>query len=360
MPDAQGSEKVLDVLRTMVRVTMMRGAQTGGVVTYARSRRGDSRLATRGVRSRVVNGKRTDLSKLVTSALRRSQRVAALTSGLLEDAARLYCGHTRFATSSKATFDGTHPHQWTPPKVLEVYTGFGGGGALVPTTQPVEVYICHNGDFDFFEVGGRSYDLEVIQNWLECVTRHRRPSSVDSAAVAGVFDLLRAQGIWTRAVRYAYLFETHRGRDMLERNAPLPPEAAFEAVAAVLSDCCAAIAATASDAAAAREALLERARDKMVLVGGGGSDALRALLGAPGGDVESGQAEHIGFVDACVEAFHENDLLWSVRYFLKNAKVRLILELWRLHLPGGRSSPAWPSGSVACTTVSWPRRLNVL
>ena len=26
---------------------------------------------------------------------------------------KTYSGHTRFATSSLASFDGTHPHQWT-------------------------------------------------------------------------------------------------------------------------------------------------------------------------------------------------------------------------------------------------------
>ena len=47
----------------MIQVTMMRGAQSGGVVTYYPQRGG----GLVGVRSRVVNGKRTDLSQLVVN-----------------------------------------------------------------------------------------------------------------------------------------------------------------------------------------------------------------------------------------------------------------------------------------------------
>jgi len=45
----------------MVRVTMMRGAQSGGTVTYVPLKN----KGLKGIRSRVVNGKRTDLSKLI-------------------------------------------------------------------------------------------------------------------------------------------------------------------------------------------------------------------------------------------------------------------------------------------------------
>ena len=54
--DVASKKLVIPALRTMLRVTMMRGAQSAGVVTYVRGRKG-----MHGVRSRVVNGKRTDL-----------------------------------------------------------------------------------------------------------------------------------------------------------------------------------------------------------------------------------------------------------------------------------------------------------
>ena len=54
--DVTSKKLVIPVLRTMLRVTMMRGAQSAGVVTYVRRKK-----VMHGVRSRVVNGKRTDL-----------------------------------------------------------------------------------------------------------------------------------------------------------------------------------------------------------------------------------------------------------------------------------------------------------
>jgi hypothetical protein len=36
---------------------------------------------------------------------------------------RAFFGHTRFATSSKASFDGTHPHLWSERRVYKIYHG---------------------------------------------------------------------------------------------------------------------------------------------------------------------------------------------------------------------------------------------
>ncbi len=71
---------------------------------------------------------------------------------------RGFFGHTRFATSSKATMDGTHPHQWTPRQTLTCYgfqskegalQGQGDGGVMrvAPKRQLMEVenFITHNG-----------------------------------------------------------------------------------------------------------------------------------------------------------------------------------------------------------------------
>ena len=66
--DPERRKTAIDILRTMVRVTMMRGAQSGGTVTYVPSRGG--KRGSTGIRSRVVNGKRTNLSKLVAEKVR--------------------------------------------------------------------------------------------------------------------------------------------------------------------------------------------------------------------------------------------------------------------------------------------------
>ncbi len=63
--DKERRKNAVEILKTMVRITMMRGAQSGGVVTYVPSGWGST--GSTGIRSRVVNGKRTNLSHLVTS-----------------------------------------------------------------------------------------------------------------------------------------------------------------------------------------------------------------------------------------------------------------------------------------------------
>ena len=95
---------------------MMRGAQSGGVVTYLPDKKG----GLRGSRSRSVNRKRTDLSLLVTNKLKADVNKRSFVSGLLKGP-RIFSGHTRFATSSVANMEGTHPHQWCPPADRKVW-----------------------------------------------------------------------------------------------------------------------------------------------------------------------------------------------------------------------------------------------
>ena len=95
--DNLASPQVKEILSTMLRVTMMRGAQSAGLVTY------DAKGA--GTRKRVVNGKRTDLCDLLMAKFGAQVNTGAIS------APQLFQGHTRFATSSSANFAGCHPHQ---------------------------------------------------------------------------------------------------------------------------------------------------------------------------------------------------------------------------------------------------------
>jgi hypothetical protein len=95
-----------------------------------------------------------------------------------------FYGHTRFATSSKASFDGTHPHQWSPRRMYSVYP-FASSSSSAATSSlsrsvGVENYITHNGDFEFFHVNGKFSDVEVVQQWLEKVLDVPMPATVDS------------------------------------------------------------------------------------------------------------------------------------------------------------------------------------
>ena len=112
----------LDLLERMVNVTMMRGAQSGGVITYCRSKRLPGKAnPVIGVRSRVVNKKRTDLSKLIRAKVKGDLFDSFTHSFPSDGFVPFFSGHTRFATSSKATFDGTHPQRWTPPTLRRFY-----------------------------------------------------------------------------------------------------------------------------------------------------------------------------------------------------------------------------------------------
>ena len=131
----------MELLRKMLEVTMTRGAQSAGLVTY-RQDGGDAQ----GCRARTVSGKRTDLARLVLSKFSRviERRRPLLGAGLIA-APQLFQGHTRFATSSIADLGGCHPHQWLPAST-ELYWRFN------PATETYhgeftrsEAYITHNG-----------------------------------------------------------------------------------------------------------------------------------------------------------------------------------------------------------------------
>ena len=98
--EQSSAPKVQAWLAAMLRITKMRGAQSAGMVTY---------IGQRGERRRVVNGKRTDLCRLLM------RRCAKLTHPGQICAPQLFQGHTRFATSSISDMKGVHPHQWSPP-----------------------------------------------------------------------------------------------------------------------------------------------------------------------------------------------------------------------------------------------------
>ena len=206
------SDSALLILQRMAEVTMMRGAQAGGVVSFVRSGfNTDAELE--GVRSRVVNSKRGDLSeRIVARVRRREHNMLGYRSSHLIDHGRIYAGHTRFATTSKATLDGTHPHIWTPARRVTVWSGLRKTDEHSERAEKmVTNYICHNGDFDFLRVGSRMHELEALQPWLEKVLESPIPTLVDSCAIAGVIDLLRARGSWELATRCAFHFDLDRG-----------------------------------------------------------------------------------------------------------------------------------------------------
>lgn len=296
--EAMPTGTVLDTLQKMVEVTMMRGAQSGGVVTFHEGGKGQ--------RSRVVNGKRTDLSKLIRDAVAAKERRAPSRSGETP-AGRFFAGHTRFATTSKVTFEGTHPQQWSPPRVFPVWCC--EGGRWRSERREVSNFVNHNGDLDFFRVS-RTLELGDYMDFLESVLG-RRPADVDSVAIAGSLDLLRCQGVWFLAVRYALLFGVDpaaapkfKGAESLEQEVGKAADGLEKLFAEIVAE------GSSPDPAALRGALKRRALEHAAE-----QKAPWFVLDA---DVEKGN-HLVDFVEAAVDAFFDNDLLHAMKSFLERA-----------------------------------------
>jgi hypothetical protein len=301
----------MDTLEQMINVTMMRGAQSGGVVCWQ-----PERIRTKGVRCRVVNYKRTDLSKLIRKKCQRT---------MTRSTAPGFYGHTRFATSGLASFEGTHPHQWSPPVLRRVFLD----GKWV--TREVSSYITHNGDFDFYKIQGKSYDLDKIQQWLALATHHPMITTVDSAAIAGVVDLIRAQRCFVLSVRFAILFQLPTSSMSVKKNSisknPYPTETDYSRVATEFEKLWDRFL---KKHKVTFEAVASTPRHRQAFA----AEALPAIREFFDRCNETGQLESIEhflfdeekgssistFVTATVDAFLDNDLLQTAKIFLKNAK----------------------------------------
>ena len=109
MLDSAGRRLLLPALRRMMRVTMMRGAQSAGYVTYRKDP--FKRRSLVGKRRRVVSGKRTDMSRQLLASLPHASAIEQLASSLRggdhEPAGpEVYQGHTCVQRDSKGASCG--------------------------------------------------------------------------------------------------------------------------------------------------------------------------------------------------------------------------------------------------------------
>lgn len=326
MTDDNG-KTALDVLEKMVNVTMMRGAQCGGVVTFSEKETDAGKTGDRphleGIRSRVVNAKRTDLSKGVRAKIEKDN----YNFGRLKGFRRGFFGHTRFATTSKATFDGCHPHQWSIPQSRTVYHPFAPGAALSTKASNSRVqvsnYVTHNGDFDYYLVNGKTFALDAIQGWLEHATECKMPTTVDSCAIAGVVDILRTQGSFGLSARYAICLGMPSSKINPQPSLDLPCTADYDAIGDFFEN--------------ALDEMLEGSTLDQVSVSNDKRNALAAQVSKKihaavasadhpysaielhMEDEESGGGWET-FVRVTINAFFDNDLFHCMKEFLSNAK----------------------------------------
>ncbi|KAL3922859.1 MAG: hypothetical protein SGILL_001978 [Bacillariaceae sp.] len=323
-PDDYG-KTALDLLEKMIEITMMRGAQTGGVLAWS------GNDGANPIRVRVVNGKRSDLSEKLRKAL--NHKICS-NRNRIDPSIRVLLGHTRFATSSKSTLDGTHPHIWSPPEIRRVYPfhDFKTIRSNSPTPAMVTVsnYVTHNGDFDFFKVNGVHADLEAIQSWLEKVTGHPMPAPVDSAAIAGMIDIIRCGGCWALSIRFALLIASKSATVSIFASYPsFSDYARFgEFFEATLPQFC-----KAKDANLQKMQRDPKLREIFVhfMLSKIHSDfnlkgtAFRKYA-AVGNDIEqaafnNGDSKHslVELVTLTIDAFLDNDLFYTTKFFMKNA-----------------------------------------
>ena len=207
------------------------GAQTGGVVTFEKSTK---IIKIKAIRSRVLNRKRTDLSQKLIAQIKHDLYLSSLRGTVHsqnDNNRRIFAGHTRFATSSVADYEGTHPQQFSPRTIHRVYNFQTTGQCRI---MGVENFVTHNGesimlfrctlsshpglactiphshllssipsgDFDYYTLNDTTSDLSTIQDWLVKIFNQPLPNTVDSNSIAGMMDILRTHGCFALSVRY--------------------------------------------------------------------------------------------------------------------------------------------------------------
>jgi hypothetical protein len=288
----------------------MRGAQSGGVVTFQPDKHG-----LKGIRSRVVNQKRTDLSQLVRKCIERNVNIR-------KGDIAFFSGHTRFATSSKASFDGTHPQQWSRAKMCRVYTmdvEHTKRLEYVPHYTRVENFVTHNGDFDYFILNGVTYDLEIVQIFLQTVLGPM-PASVDSCAIAGVVDVLRTQGCFALSARYTICLGLSTSK--MQMNGPFPDFAHFETIGLLFEEVLGKMLKMTQFESICQQDDVRRSFAMRVvtkLEEGRFDSMMEPLRQWVSKDGESGNSV-FDFCLQTIHAFFDNDLLMTTKAFLKDAK----------------------------------------
>lgn len=224
-----------------------------------------------------------------------------------------------------------------------------------PPIQSISTQILHIlGDFEFYKINGKYYDTEAIQKFLVKTLAVPMPATVDSAAIAGMMDLLRVQGSFALSARYAICLGMGDGSvDMnpMDSSIEYPTIKQYEEIGKVfetalnemvderriesleefslkdeeqINQCI-----NSSSRSSNRYILQGDLRDHLVKkikrhvweLAESKSEmnsAFTALVKFVSLDIEMGSLEK--FVRATVNAFFDNDLLHSMRIFLENAK----------------------------------------
>ncbi|MEA5414001.1 hypothetical protein [Synechococcus sp. BA-132 BA5] len=201
-PCAEGellSPPAIDRFWTMGLETETRGAQAGGGLVLVRD--GEGQIGFVG--HKMINGKRSQLTRSLERGFRRARRRAVragwrpLPSGLMA------AWHYRFGTSGPPEILETHWHQWCPAQRRRLWSR--PHGRWVSDWQAVQHGITHNGDFEGFQLIGTERPVNDLGVWLGAALDCGHPAVGDSPKISGMMDLLICKGDWFASVRLAFL-----------------------------------------------------------------------------------------------------------------------------------------------------------
>ncbi len=180
------------LLRGMLRISQMRGAQSGGGAVQIGAG-GQARQLIR----KCVNSKRGDLATRLTRALRRgaSSRAAFGSTFIAQT-------HVRYATAGLTSKHEAHPFRFIdlaqrgPRRVWSFVDG-----EPVLSLRPVETALTHNGDMDGLRFRGASIGYAELGLFLEKVLGVANRWTGDSPVLAAAVELYLTQGMWLESLR---------------------------------------------------------------------------------------------------------------------------------------------------------------
>jgi hypothetical protein len=189
-----------------------------------------------------------------------------------------------------------------------------------------------SGDFEFYKINGKYYDTGSIQQFLIKTLHVAMPCSVDSAAIAGMIDLLRVQGSFALSARYAICFEMCSGSknlDPMDPNIEYPQISHYVEIGEVFEESLLSLIRkgdiTSLEGVSASINVRKQLECKVIselsrLHSIKGSNSAMNFLAKSfvSFDIEEGDLSK--FVKSTVNAFFDNDLLHSTRIFFENAK----------------------------------------
>lgn len=188
-------EAAWPLLERMLRISQMRGAQSGGGAIQVRQGAAPAQLI-----EKCLNSKRGDLAARMRSALERRAGSSAPfgTTYVVQT-------HVRYATASVSTRHEAHPFRFVDvaargPRRIARWED----GKLVVSVRPVETALTHNGDMDGMRWRGKSLDFVELGCLFERILGVENRWRGDSPVLAAAVELYLTQGLWLESLRLAY------------------------------------------------------------------------------------------------------------------------------------------------------------